>query len=1099
MFAHLNVHSKASMLYGSADHKELISCCKKNGQTAIALTDYSNLFNAIHFYKAAKAAGIKPVLGVDVFFCENAAQFRLQNSRQVTHLILLAENDIGFKNIARIVSASYTPDYFYYRPRVDFDLLEKHKDGVICLSGSSLDGTISFSCYDKKNEEGEVSEKAALFKAEGLVRRFMKIYDSNHFYLEVQNHGLDDQGQINDRLRVIAQKYGLRTIATNNVHYVNQSDAEAHRTLLSMDGNNYNKSTLSDFSVEEYYLKNDDQIDLLPDELELAGTVADRCNVTIDTKQRRLPKYQFVPEGMTAMEYLRELANRGMNKLGIVADQVVGTESYKHRLDRELADIEDMGFADYFLIVHDVVSWARDQGILIGRGRGSAGGSMVSYSLGITEIDPLEYSLIWERFLNKGRGGLPDIDTDFPRSKRQDVLNYIKARFGANNVAQLVTLSGLQARAILKEVFRVFDLSFDEANKITALIPAKNEEHGDISIEEAIERVPELKAYYDKYTPWFKIAISLEGCYKSTGIHPAAVVIADTPFEESFYPLTKSKSGDQIFAWDMETVDTLSLLKLDILGLTTLDDVQVTTDLVRERRGINLTRQTIPLDDPTTWAMISQGLTAGIFQIEKQLGKTWSKALKPNNIRELSDVISLIRPATLETGLTKQYKDTKEGIIPFSPAHPLLADIVRDSYGVLAYQEQTIFACQVLAGFTLAESDSIRRVIGKKKPDELKTWKPKFVDGCVKNNISSEDAEEIWNQLEKFAGYQFNLSHGVGYALLAYETAYLKANYPVEFFCAKLRHTESHPDSAEQLASLIYDSKLFNIEILPPRLKNGKRDFTVLDDKRITFGLSALHGVGKAAITDLLKVANDCESFEVFLWKVLTTKNKINSGVVLALIRSGAFDDEGIQRVECQRRFKLFEALTDNEKETIGKLCFLLAGKEPVDWIRVIRAIADENKIEAIKTKYNIKIPNIRRRSTIRELLAEFDSSELFDSKAQKIAWEQHYLGISLSGSEADIYNARNTCIELVKDSYPDMPFEIAVCVDSTRNIITKKGDPMAFVTARDTTYKMDNIVVFPRVFNTSKGLLEPGSVLKIRGKVDDRGSLIANFIERLK
>lgn len=1096
-FAHLNVHSKASMLYGSADIKQLVSKAKELGQPAVALTDYSNLYNAITFYRAAKEAGVKPIIGVDLFFCEDAEQMRLQRVRQVSHIVLLAENEVGMKNIARLVSAAHSEDYFYYNPRVDFKLLEQHSEGVICLSGSSLDGVIASKLFDKTSPEGEVMEPAAVFKAEGLVRRFLKIYDPEHFFLEIQDTGLDQQETINPRLRTIAKKYGLRTVATNNVHYVEQHDAEAHKTLLEMNANKFGRSTFTDFTPEEYYLKDREDIDLKKDELDLSLEIADRCNVEIDLKKRRLPKYKFIPDGKDAMEYLRELSYAGMERLGIDLSDSDDLETYKERLDRELGDIDEMGFADYFLIVHDVVDWIHNKGIILGRGRGSAGGSLVSYALGITEIDPMEYGLIWERFLNKGRGGLPDIDTDIPRSRRQEVLGYIRERFGEANVAQLVTLGGLQAKAILKEVFRVYDMPFDEANKITALVPSKNEDHVPITLQEAIDTVPELKEYYDQYTPWFKVALALEGCYKSTGIHAAAVVISDDPFEDSPYPLTRSKDGSLIFGWDMNTVDSLSLLKLDILGLTTLDDIQVTMDLVKERRGIELSRAAMPLDDPVTWAMIGQGFTIGIFQIEKQLGRTWSKNLEPSNIEQLSDLCSIIRPGPLDSGMAKSYRDVKvKGEEP-TYIHPSLESIMDTTFSALLYQEQVIEICKQLAGMSLIDADKVRKAMGKKKPEEMRKWKEQFVNGCSGNGIEIVTAEEIWGYIEKFAGYGFNKSHGVGYALLAYETAYLKANYTVEFLCAKLRHADSHPDKFEQMSALTFDGKLFDIEVVPPRIATGNKEFAVLDDNRIAFGLSALKGVGKAAVPDLVKMSRKCDNFDDMIWYMLTNKTKVNSGVMLALIRCGAFDDEQEHRVECQRRFRLLESLTEKERDTVQALLPHQDGDK--DWVRIVRALGDEDKSEIVKEKFDVKIPNSRRRARLRELLEEHDRAEIFDSKAQRIAWEQHYLGIALSGSEADIYKAQHQCIDLVKGGYADMLFEIAVCIDGVREIITKKGDPMAFVTARDKSYVMDNIVVFPKTFVRAKNLLEEGNVIKIRGKVDDRGSLIADRVERLR
>jgi len=1095
-FTHLNVHSKASMLYGSADIKKIVARAKELGQPAVALTDYSNVFETVNFCREAEAAGVKPILGVDLYFCEDAEQLRIQKVRQVSHIVLLAENETGWKNITRLLSHANSPDYFFYSPRIDFSLLEQYSEGVICLTGSSLDGVIPSQLYDKVDEDGEVYDSAALFKAEGLIRRFLKIFDKDHLFLEVQDTGVAEQKQINTRLRSIGTKYGLRTVATNNVHYVEQHDAEAHKTLLEMSANKYSRATYSDFTAEEYYLKSRDEmaeLDLLDSELDLACEIADRCNVNLDIKKRRLPQYKFIPEGKTSNEYLREIAREGLSKL---SQRDITGESYHDRLERELTDIEEMGFADYFLIVHDVMSWVHSQNILVGRGRGSAGGSLVSYALGITEIDPLEYGLIWERFLNKGRGGLPDIDTDVPRSKRQKVLEYIRERFGAGNVAQLVTLGGLQAKAILKEVFKVYDMPFDEANKITALVPAKNDDHGAISLQEAIDAVPELKEYYDKYTPWFKIALALEGCYKSTGIHAAAVVISDVPFDDSPYPLARSKDGSLLFGWDMNTVDSLSLLKLDILGLTTLDDIQVTMELVKERHDVELSREAMPLDDPVTMAMIGQGFTVGVFQIEKQLGRTWSKNLQPESIEEISDLVSIIRPGPMESNMHTAYRSVKNKGEDPEYIHPMLEPIMSPTYSALLYQEQVIYICQQLACMNSIDADMVRKAMGKKKPEEMAKWQEVFVSGCAQNNIDPITAEEIWGYIEKFAGYGFNKSHGVGYALLAYETAYLKANYTIEFLCAKLRHAESHPDKFEQMAALTFDGKLFDIEVVPPRVSMGNKAFAVVDDTHIAFGLTALKGVGVTAVNDLVKLCKDCDTFDDILWKFKTTKSKVNAGVMTALIRGGAFDDIEEHRVESQAKFRLLDGLTAKEMETVLELTSFQ--QEP-DWIRIVRALADEEKSPQVKEKHSVKIPNVRRRAAIRGLLSDYDGRDLFDTKAQRVAWEQHYLGISLSGSEADIYKAQESCIDLVRSGYPDMQFEIAVCVDAVREIITKKGDPMAFVTARDNTYVMDNIVVFPKTFARAKTLLEEGNVLKIRGKMDDRGSLIAERVERLR
>jgi len=1107
-FVHLNVHSKASMLYASADNKALIARAKELGQPAIALTDYGNVYEAINFYKAAISADVKPILGATLFFCEDAAELRVQKSRAFSHIVLLAENDTGWRNITRLISRANDEDHFFYNPRIDFNLLEEHKEGIIVLTGNTRDGVIPSLLYDREDDDGEVINKAAPFRADALVRRFLKIFDRNHFLLEVQDTGDDVQPEVNDRLRKLATKYDLQTIATNNVHYVEAVDAESHRTLLSMENNRYNRLTHTVFDEEEYYLKSRDDLlaseTLLSTELDAALEVADRCQVNIDLNKHRLPKYEFIPEGLDSTSYLRKLVEDGLQVRNIDPESMGDFETYQHRMDRELRDIEDMGFADYFLLVYDVVNWCHANDVLLGYGRGSVGGSLVSYALGITNIDPMQYGLIWERFLNKGRGGLPDIDTDVPKSRRQEVLEYIRNRFGRENVAQIVNYNSLKAKAVLKEVFRAYSMDFDEANKITACVPGKNDDHTDPTLEEALEMSPELRRYEQKYPAWFKIARDLEGCYKTTGIHAAAVVISDTPFEESPYPLARSKDGDLLFGWDMDTVDSLHLLKLDILGLSTLDDIAETRHLVNKRRGLNISRDTMPFDDPVTYAMLGQGFTIGVFQIEKQLGRTWSKNLEPENIEQLSDLVSLIRPGPMESDMHTKYKEVKFDEAKPSYIHSALKPIMSKTYSGLLYQEQVIEVCKQLAGMSLVDADKVRKAMGKKKPEEMKKWKEIFTDGCEANSIAASTASKIWGYIEKFAGYGFNKSHGVGYALLAYETAYLKANYTIEFLCAKLRHAKDMNDKFERISALMYDAKLFGVDITPPLVKQPDAtakeimDFCITDDTTIAFGITALKGVGDAAARRAIAFAKRVDDFDAFLATTIDAKPGVSSTVVEALIKSGAFGDMGQHRVRMLARYHLFNSLSPRERVIVFELAER-EGLRGADWVRVVRGLADEEKIDEIKEHYQLSRPPIAtRRAKLRQALHLHDGVDLFDNATQNIIWEKQYLGVSLSGSEADVFKAKDKCVDIIKSGEPGMDFEIAVYLDSVRNILTKKGDPMAFVTGRDKTYCLDGIVVFPNTFKYCEGLLEEGNIVKVCGKINDRGSFIADKVERL-
>jgi DNA polymerase-3 subunit alpha len=1022
-FVHLNVRSHASLLHASSQPDDIVKRVAALGQDAVALADYGNVSNAINFYRAAKKEGVKPILGVEVFFTESNAEYRDQKIRQTRHLLLLAENEEGWRNIVRLVSDSNRPENFYFKPRVDFEMLEKRSEGVIALVGGP-EGIVSYYTYDKCVSDGSIIDRAAPFKAAALLRRLHTIFDKDHLFLDVQDTGQYFEDQMNQGLRDLARKYGLATVASTNPHYPAQHDAEAHRTLFSMNGK-YARSTNADFSTEQFYLRSREEMEstsLTTEELDATVALAARCNVEIDLSKRRLPKYQFVPEGLTAMEHLVALCREGFKKRGLEGKTAEGDESYAERMNRELADIDEMGFADYFLIVHDVVSWCEDQNMLLGHGRGSAGGSLVSYVLDITKMDPLQYGLIWERFLNKGRGGLPDIDTDVPQSRRQEVLAYIRERFGTGNVAQIVTYGGMKARSVLKEVFRVYGVDFDVANRITALVPAKNNDHTQPTLDEALEMVPALREYEKKYKAWFTIARALEGCYKNVGIHAAGVVISDVPFEESDYPLCRSADGNtQLFAWDMNTVDTLSLLKLDILGLTNLDDIQVAMDIASSRGGTPLTRETMPLDDQEAFALLTRGLNIGIFQVEKQLGKNWSKQLQPGSIEEISDLVSLIRPGPLDSGMATQYQQVKAGEADPSYIHHKLEPILGPTKSACLYQEQVIRICQELSGMSLIDADKVRKAMGKKKPEEMDRWQKIFVDGCASfSQIDQETADEIWGFIVTFAGYGFNKSHGVGYGLLTYETAYMKAHHPTEFLCAKLRHAAD----ADETKLLVYDAKLFDIEVVPPRVSAGNEKFDVVGDSQIAFGLTGLRGVGAAAIESVLKLTEIAgtpspEAFDQILWAIFSDGYKINSSVVKALILSGAFDDFGVQRVRAMAQYSLLAGMTPKQRDKLWELYMLQ--KSGHDWVRVLRGAVDEDKFEAIKEHFGILLANVAQRAKIRKLLANYDAADPLDRISDKIKWEKEYLGLGLSGSRADGFRVRTTCRDIIRDGYDGM------------------------------------------------------------------------------
>lgn len=1099
-FVSLHTHTHASMLDASAKPEDLAIKAKSLGMPAIAITDHGNLFNAIPFYLACKKEGIKPILGVEFNFVEDVTEATAVKNRRVQHVVLLAENETGWRNLCKLHTASNSDSHFWFKPRIDYALLEMYSEGLIMLT-ACMGGIISSYLSDRLDEDGDVVTRKSVFRAEATLRRLLRIFDQQHLYLEVQDNGQPQQREVNAELRRLANKFQLKTVATLNVHYTNPEDAEAHSALQSMRSE-FSVLSASDFSNPQFALVSRDKLtngDFTPEELDCTLEIAARCNVEIDFAAHRLPSYPHVPDGETSNTMFRRLVREGAIAKGL--NKKSNADAYRDRLKKEMTDISEMGFEHYFLIVWDVVTWVKSQNILVGPGRGSAGGSLVSYCLGITDIDPLQYGLIWERFLNRGRKSLPDIDTDIPRSKRGLVLDYVRTRFGTDNVSQLATFNQLAARAVLKDVFRVYDIPFDEANKVTACVPLKNDEHGKITLEEAVQAVPALQAYEQQYKAPFAVARALEGCYKSLGTHAAAVVISNKSFSEGNYPLCRSADNKSlVFGWDMDAVDKLGLLKLDILGLSTLDVIQDTFNLIRERHGVDIKSWTdIPLDDPAAYELLSSGRSVGIFQLEKQLGKTWSKQIRPGNIEEIAALVSIIRPGAMESGQSESYKAVKNGErVPHYP-HNSLKPILDDTYGSMIFQEQTIEICKQLAGMDLAQSDNVRKSLGKKKPEEMRKWRDIFVNGCVNNKIEEGIAEELWNWVEKTAGYSFNKSHGIGYALLAYFTAFLKANYPVEFFCACLRNANYAQDTAAEINKFINDAKLFGINVTPPSVRKGNTDFDVINDKTIAFGLSALKGIGEKAIEPVRRAFESLvsENYEDFI--KAACEHKVNKRVMEALIFSGSMDLFGTSRVQMQAMYELYSAMTAPEKASIQHI-----GVQSIQ--EAVEVLSDETRVELIKPtlkELGIRSPNSRRRETLRNKLSTFKASDLYDGSTQKAGWEQHYLGIPLTTDETGIFRSRNTVSDIVNFGGDDMWVEVAAKIDAVKITRTKRGQnpgqEMAFMTLSDNTGQADNFVIFPDPYSKSSSILKVGNIVRVRGIMNDRGGVVVRTVEILK
>jgi DNA polymerase-3 subunit alpha len=1096
---HLHTHSNHSFLDGQASIKELLARAKELGLDTMAITDHGNIFAWVEFYQKCKKEGIKPILGCEFYMTDDHSN----KHRQAHHLIVLAENQIGLNNIIQLTTRAN--ENFYFKPRIDLKDLEEYKEGIIVLT-ACMHGPVSYWLFDKMTwpkagEEQTLKEAANIPEAYRFAKELKRLLGPKQLFLEVQDGGIPEQLLINQHIRKIAGELGLRVVATQDAHYVLKEDATAHGFLKDMAWGKVGAvEGESGFSTDEFYLKNRELMldsDLRPEEIDMTRVIASRCNVELELHKMRLPKYP-TDDPRPSIEILKSKLREGWVRREIKNREKNGV--YTARVKHELADIEQAGLADYFLIVSDITDYCRANDIMLGPSRGSAGGSLVSFLLGITQLDPIEYGLIWERFYNAGRvGSMPDIDTDVEKSRRDEVLAYIRQRFGEKRVAQIVTLLSLGAKQVVRDVFKVAGIDENTKNLIAGLIPAKNEDHAAISIPEAIAAVPKLKEYAEddtifeitrggkviRRTSWkelFDIAIRLEGCYKTTGVHAAAVVIADDDFDIAGVPLVKQKTEKELICgWDMDAVDAFGLLKVDILGIATLDVLRSAFELIRDRHpkefaALLPTPDTtigelvnyLPPNDKKVFELLGRSYNQGIFQVESSLGKGWSKKCKPKTVEEIGELVAIIRPACLDTGMADTYAKIKKGQEKPSYIHPLLKPILEPTKGILLYQEQVMAICQAVAGMNLKDADAVRKVIGKKKPDELREKKEQFMAGAK--------------------------------ATLAYWTLWVKSNYYLEFLCANLMHAK---DKANQqrtpqdvIGQFVNDGKLQNIDIVPPRLESSQMDFAITDKHTISYGFSHIKGVGASALKSI-KACSKAKSFTEFL--LLAVQSKMNKQVIEAFICTGALDSFKVSRRTMRAQYSLWGAITEKEREELPNF--------PGTLLEQITALVDESTVEERK-KAKRRVPNVRRREKVRGLITEFKDEARHDTVVQILTWEKHYLGTTLSGSMADLNRAmstaRHTCKQVATGEFrAGWNVDLCVVVEGVREVTVRRGktegQQMAFITLSDSTYSLDGSCIFPEAYKQMKlaGITE-GDVVSIAGKISDRG-LIVNRMRLLE
>ena len=1051
-FTHLHVHTEYSLLDGSNKINEYVSRVKELGMKSAAITDHGVMFGCIDFYKAAKAAGIKPILGCEVYVAPGS-RFDKEKGKEEDryyHLVLLAETQEGYQNLIKIVSYGFV-DGFYYKPRVDMELLEQYHEGIIALS-ACLAGEVARNLARGFYEEGK---EAAL--------RYEKIFGKGNFFLELQDHGIPEQRQVNHELIRMSRETGIELVATNDVHYTYSSDAEAHDILLCVQtGKSLKDENRMRYEGGQYYVKSEEEMRRLfpyaPEAIENTGKIAERCNVEIEFGVTKLPKFD-VPDGYTAWEYLNKLCFEGLDKR-----YTDNKEELKKRLNYELGVIKDMGYVDYFLIVWDFIRYAREHGIMVGPGRGSAAGSLVSYTLGITKLDPIKYDLLFERFLNPERVSMPDIDVDFCFERRQEVIDYVVEKYGKDQVVQIVTFGTMAARGVIKDVGRVMDVPYVQCDTIAKMIPQEL----NITIDKAMKANPELKKIYETDETVRKLidmSRRLEGLPRHTSMHAAGVVISQKPVME-YVPLSRGSDGSLVTQFTMTTLEELGLLKMDFLGLRTLTVIQNAEKLVRRDKGIELDMDKIDYEDKKVYGMLGVGKTEGVFQLESTGMKNFMKELKPGNLEDIIAGLSLYRPGPMD--FIPQYIKGKNNPDEIHYDCPELEPILKATYGCIVYQEQVMQIVRSLGGYTLGRSDLVRRAMSKKKASVMEKERQNFVygneeegvPGCIHRGISEKTANKIYDDMIDFAKYAFNKSHAAAYAVVSYQTAFLKYYYPVEYMAALMTSVIHNPS---KVAEYILSSRKMQIEILPPDINFGESEFSA-DHGAIRYGLSAIKSLGAPMIRAIVEERNEngkYQSLRDFIERM--SGRELNKRAIENLIKAGALDQvAGNRRQKLMVYAEIVDAVNQEKKNA-------MTGQ-----MSLFDLISDEEK-EA----YEIQMPKVE----------EYSKEEL-------LSFEKEVLGVYISGHPLEEYEERwrkNITARTV-DFQIDEELGTSKAGDGEIAVIggiitnktvkyTRNNKVMAFLTIEDLVGTVE-VVVFPNDYEKNVQKMEEDSKVFIRGKV---------------
>ena len=1058
-FTHLHVHTEYSLLDGSNKIKEYVARVKELGMDSAAITDHGVMYGVIDFYRAARAAGINPILGCEVYVAPGSRFDREAGSGEdrYYHLVLLAENNQGYSNLMKIVSKGFV-EGFYYKPRVDLQLLEKYHEGIIALS-ACLAGEVARFLTRGMYED---AKSAAL--------RYQDIFGKGNFFLELQDHGIPEQQNVNQQLLKMHRETGIDLVATNDVHYTLAEDAQPHDVLLCLQtGKKLSDTDRMRYEGGQYYVKSPEEMERLfpyaTEALENTHKIAQRCHVEIEFGVTKLPKFG-VPDGYTSWEYLNELCFKGLEE----RYQPV-TEALKERLNYELSTIRNMGYVDYFLIVWDFIKYARDHDIMVGPGRGSAAGSLVAYTLGITQLDPIRYDLLFERFLNPERVSMPDIDVDFCFERRQEVIDYVRRKYGDDCVVQIVTFGTLAARGVIRDVGRVMDLPYAQVDTIAKMIPQEL----NITIDKALQMNPELKKAYEDEKEIHELidtAKRLEGLPRHTSMHAAGVVISQKDVSE-YVPLSRASDGSIVTQFTMTTLEELGLLKMDFLGLRTLTVIQNAVHLVEQDTGVKLDMQQIDYNDKRVLDSLGTGRSDGVFQLESAGMKNFMKELKPQSLEDVIAGISLYRPGPMD--FIPQYIQGKNRPDTIKYDCPQLEPILKPTYGCIVYQEQVMQIVRNLAGYTLGRSDLVRRAMSKKKAAVMEKERQNFVygneeegvPGCIANGISEQTANKIYDDMTDFAKYAFNKSHAAAYAVVSYQTAFLKYYYPVEFMAALMTSVIEMPN---KVAEYIQVCRQLNIKILPPDVNRGAYGFSV-DNGSIRYGLSAIKSVGRPVINALVEereINGEYRSLKDFIERLTGTVNK---RAIENFIKAGALDCmEGNRRQKMLVYGQIVDSIAQEKKNSF-------AGQ-----MSLFDLVSEEDKKD-----YEIRMPDVE----------EYD-------KDMVLAFEKDVLGIYLSGHPLEKY--RNIMEKMISartiDFQPDDETGIPKVYDGQKVIIggmitektikyTRNNKVMAFLTMEDLMGTVE-IVVFPRDYEKWQAMINEDARVFIQGRVnaeDDKPS----------